>query len=185
MRRSGSAARLDAAVLLLDVDHFKQINDRVGHDAGDAVLVEVARRLRLAVRSDDLIVRWGGEEFVVVAERLGDAGVEALAQRLLDGIAGTPVAVDGGEVHVTASIGYACFPLADGPPIDWEKALGLVDAALFLAKADGRNRGVGVLGVQAADAAELSRLAEALASAREHGRVRLRALHGPTVPGSP
>ncbi|MEP7280733.1 MAG: diguanylate cyclase [Rubrivivax sp.] len=183
MQVSGEPARLDAGVFIVDVDHFKQINDRIGHSAGDAVLIEVAERLRQAVRAGDLVVRWGGEEFVVVAQGLALPDVEHLAQRLLDGIAGSPMVIDDGAVQVTVSVGYARFPLAAGPRIDWEKAIGLVDAALYLAKADGRNRGLGVLGVQAADAEELGRLAAALASARTHGQVTLKVLQGPQVTG--
>ena len=81
---------LEGVLYLLDVDHFKQINDRCGHAGGDTVLMEIARRLRHTLRDDDLIVRWGGEEFLVLVRPLPQAEAEALAQRLLCALADTP-----------------------------------------------------------------------------------------------
>jgi diguanylate cyclase (GGDEF)-like protein len=181
--RSGEG-RLDGTLMLIDVDHFKQINDRYGHASGDAVLIEVARRLRQVLREDDLIVRWGGEEFLV---RVAPGGTEpeALVARLLAALADTPVAVAGASVPVSASIGFASFPLAPAdwsPP--WEQALELVDTAMYLAKAHGRHRAYGVRRAAAADPQALAEIGRELEAAWRDGRVELVAIEGP-APASP
>ena len=140
-----AAAGFEGALLLIDLDHFKRINDRHGHAAGDTVLVEMAQRLCAALREQDLTVRWGGEEFLVVVRQLPSDQVEALAERLLAAIGSQPVVHGSDSVVVTASIGFATFPL---PParaaLPWERAIDVVDTALYLAKAHGRNRAYGV-----------------------------------------
>jgi diguanylate cyclase (GGDEF)-like protein len=168
-------------VYLLDVDHFKQINDQHGHAAGDVVLVEIARRLRTAVRDEDLIVRWGGEEFLLVVHALSPDQVEQLAQRLLAAVAGAPVDCDGRAVRVSASIGFATFPLEPaGMPLSWERAIELVDTAMYLAKAHGRNRAYGVRLLHADDADSLERVMRTLEQSWREGRVALTLLQGPT-----
>lgn len=137
------------ALLLVDVDHFKRVNDDQGHAAGDQVLVEVARRLQAAVRAGDLLVRWGGEEFLVIAPDIAGAALEDLALRLLRAVGDAPVPLaDGRSLPVTVSVGHAAFPL---PPraeaIGWERALNLADMALYTAKSQGRRRAVGLRGV--------------------------------------
>jgi diguanylate cyclase (GGDEF)-like protein len=143
---SGDAADFHGALLLIDVDHFKRINDGQGHAAGDLVLVEVARRLHGAVRGGDLLVRWGGEEFLVIAPDVAGPALEELAQRLLRAVGQAPVELaDGGRLAVTVSIGHAAFPLAPrAEPIGWERALNLTDMALYTAKSQGRARAVGL-----------------------------------------
>ena len=138
--------RFEGGLILLDLDHFKRINDDHGHAAGDAVLVAVAGRLQAAVREMDLVARWGGEEFLVVSPPLSQAALDALAQRLLEAVGANPVGLkDRQAVLVSVSVGYAGFPLS---PSDerrsWAQALSLVDTALYLAKAHGRNRACGV-----------------------------------------
>jgi two-component system chemotaxis family response regulator WspR len=134
-----------------DLDHFKQINDRYGHDVGDAVLVEVAHRLRRTLRSADAAMRWGGEEFLVVARGLGPGGSEVLAGRILRAIAETPVALPGREpLYITISLGFTPWPWMvepgpDNTPAHNEHlAIALADAGTYLAKLDGRNRAFGV-----------------------------------------
>lgn len=132
-------------LLLVDVDHFKRINDEAGHAAGDEVLVEVARRLHAAVTPDDLVVRWGGEEFLVVLPGADAARTGRLAQRLLRAVAGEPVQAGGHSLRVTASIGHGVFPLTQtARPLRYEQALNLVDRALYDAKHEGRNRAIGL-----------------------------------------
>ncbi len=137
------------ALLLVDVDHFKRVNDDHGHAAGDVVLAEVARRLQAAVRAGDLLVRWGGEEFLVVAPDIAGPALEDLALRLLRAVGDTPVPLaDGRTLPVTVSVGHAAFPLPPrAEPVSWERALNLADMALYTAKSQGRRRAVGLRGV--------------------------------------
>lgn len=173
---------LKASMFLIDVDHFKRINDSFGHSAGDVVLVEVARRLREAVRDDDLIVRWGGEEFLIVARTSSPEDAAHLAQRLLDLIGGSPVAYDGRDIIVTASIGFASLPLAPhGLKLDWERAIDLVDTVMYLAKGHGRNKAYGIDHLAATDEAQAAALMARLEAACAEGQVMLVALTGPPV----
>lgn len=176
--------RLDAAyegaLLLLDIDRFKRINDRHGHAAGDAVLVEVARRLGQTVRADDLLVRWGGEEFLLAAPGLPAERLPLLAERLLQAVGSAPIDTPAGPIPVTASIGHASFPLAGAPVLGWERGLGLVDAALYQAKRQGRNQALGLAQLQAADDAALRAVEADLLAAVRAGRVTVRRVLGPT-----
>ncbi|HEV6965959.1 GGDEF domain-containing protein [Roseateles sp.] len=177
---------LSASVFLIDVDHFKRINDGFGHAAGDAVLVEIARRLREAVRDDDLIVRWGGEEFLIVARTREGVFAPQLAQRLLDLIGGRPVRHEGRDIHATASIGFVSLPVPpNGLRLSWERAIDLVDTVMYLAKAHGRNKAYGVERIDAEDALAAAQLTARLESAWSEGRVGLMALSGPLpLPGA-
>src|SRR4051794_9312366 len=98
------------ALLLLDLDHFKDVNDTLGHDAGDALLREVARRLRACVREGDTVARLGGDEFAVVLPRVADADAAAAVAAKLVGAVAEPVAHAGGEVHTGASVGVTLCP---------------------------------------------------------------------------
>ena len=184
----------EGSLLLIDLDHFKRVNDRYGHAAGDAVLVEVARRLRATLRDEDLVVRWGGEEFLVIAQALSQEQTQALAQRLLTTIGGAPVALPDGagraddtaapdapnQARITASIGYACFPTEPTRlTAGWTQALELVDTALYLAKAHGRNLAYGVRLLHARDEQELQEISRGLEAAWSAGRVKLMPLRGP------
>ncbi len=115
-------------LLYLDVDGFKAINDTLGHGAGDAVLREVAARLRAVLRAAEIAARLGGDEFVVLAETGGD--LETLAQRVADAL-GAPYVVDGAEVPIQVSIGVARFP-NDG--LDADSLLNAADGAMYAAK---------------------------------------------------
>jgi diguanylate cyclase (GGDEF)-like protein len=127
---------------LLDIDHFKRINDRHGHAAGDAVLVEVGRRLNAAVRESDMVLRWGGEEFLVYSQGVTDAQRPLLVQRILNAIAAAPVVLeDGTALQVSATAGAVPLPLASSAEFGWEQALALADRALYKGKEAGRNRG--------------------------------------------
>ncbi|MGY1755434.1 putative bifunctional diguanylate cyclase/phosphodiesterase [Geodermatophilus sp. SYSU D00803] len=126
-----------AAVLSLDLDGFKAVNDSLGHAAGDALLREVAARLRGAVRADDTVARLGGDEFAVLVEQAGAADDEAMvtAARVLDVLA-RPVALPGGPVTVSAGVGVAVGRGA----VAGDALVGDADLALYAAKLDGRDR---------------------------------------------
>jgi len=143
---------------LLDIDHFKRINDQHGHAAGDAVLVEVGRRLNGVVRDTDMVLRWGGEEFLVYSQGVSDAQRPLLVQRILNAIAAQPVVLDDGTaLQVSATAG--AVSLAPGAPgsVGWEQAIALADRALYKGKEAGRNRGFIVEGVDGTDLAGASR----------------------------
>lgn len=185
IKRLADAGKLSGTVYLIDIDHFKRINDQWGHAAGDSVLVEVARRLRSALREDDLVVRWGGEEFLIVVPSRAAGDARALAQRLLD-LLGAPVRHGEHQVPVTASIGFASFPVAPhGLSLSWERAIDLVDTVMYLAKAHGRNKAYGVLQADARDEAGLEALSKRMEEAWQQGRVGLVALNGPSQEGAP
>ena len=181
MERTASAGGgFQGAMLLIDIDHFKRINDQHGHAAGDAVLVDVARRLRGALREQDLTVRWGGEEFLIVVEGLPQGEVESLAERLLSAIGGTPVDIGSQRLTVTASIGFAVFPIEPARlPLSWERAIDLVDTAMYLAKAHGRNRAYGVRALHEEAGAAATAQPGRLESAWRDGRADLTHLPGP------
>ena len=125
------------AVLFIDLDRFKIINDSLGHEAGDALLVEVARRLRHGVRASDVVARLGGDEFVVILNEASDIdGIERAAGGLLD-VLGQPLQLNGHECHTTASIGIAVYP-TDGA--DEQTLTKNADIAMYHAKEDGKNR---------------------------------------------
>ena len=131
--------RLMTGVLFIDLDGFKLINDTQGHSVGDIVLVEVAERFRRALRPSDLIGRFGGDEFVVVASDIsGPEEAEAIGRRLHD-ILSTPVLADGRIITVNASIGIA---LSEHESASSEQLIGDADIAMYEAKASGRNRSV-------------------------------------------
>jgi diguanylate cyclase (GGDEF)-like protein len=182
-RLLGPAGRgFEGALLLVDIDHFKHVNDGHGHAAGDQVLCEVARRLGAAVRADDLVVRWGGEEFLVLAPQVTEADTEALAERVLRGVGEEPMRVDGRPVAVTVSVGYASFPLPPGQlPVGWEQAINLADMALYMAKNQGRNRAGGIVAAQASDPHALRGIEADFDRAWHDGRVTLKVAPGPLV----
>jgi diguanylate cyclase (GGDEF)-like protein len=132
-----------AAVLMIDVDNFKQINDTLGHAGGDAVLRQVAERLRRRVRQEDVVGRWGGEEFLVLGAATDAAAAGTLAQRIVGAIAGRPFVTEGAtSVAVTVSIGCA------SGVEDHEALVRRADAALYEAKSAGRNCAVVAGGVR-------------------------------------
>lgn len=131
-RRSG----LESALLFLDIDRFKAVNDTFGHGAGDALLVEFAGRLRASVRASDTVARFGGDEFVVLLEDVRDRhNAVRIAEKILEE-ARRPARLQGRELAVTASIGVAYTDATSGE----EELLKRADGALYQAKADGRDR---------------------------------------------
>ena len=137
----------DLVFYMLDIDFFKSVNDQHGHAAGDAVLVEMARRLRSVIRETDFLIRWGGEEFLLVARATHAGEGAVLAERLRGVVAEQPFEIgDGKSLPVTCSIGFASFPFyADEPRLaSWSEVTRLADQSLYVAKEGGRNRWAGV-----------------------------------------
>ena len=139
----------DLVFYLIDADNFKEVNDRYGHDVGDKVLVEMAQRLSSSIRHSDVLVRWGGEEFLIVSRYTNRADAEWLAQRVLSAVADKQFSLgdSGKTIHRTCSLGWAAFPwLQDNPrAVRYEEVLTLADRALHRAKESGRNCAVGML----------------------------------------
>ncbi|MBK6780575.1 MAG: diguanylate cyclase [Gemmatimonadetes bacterium] len=126
------------ACLMVDVDNFKQINDAHGHLAGDVVLRQLGGILRREQRAVDIVARFGGEEFVVILPETVSGGARIFAERVIRKVAGHPFGEGGQAIHVTVSVGIACYP--DDRVQDSESLLKLADQNLYKAKQDGRNR---------------------------------------------
>lgn len=138
-----SSPTLRHVVFLVDVDHFKRSNDRHGHGAGDAVLVEIAQRFTAVCRPGDLVARWGGEEFLIVCRALDRSQAAAVAERLRVAIAERPVNAGGVAMALTVSIGFACRPQPTSAA-GWLAAIDVADQALYTAKRGGRDAWTGV-----------------------------------------
>jgi len=137
--------KVPVGIVMADIDHFKKVNDSQGHLVGDAVLQEVARRLATAVRSYDLVGRFGGEEFLIILPGCDAPGLVTPAERLRRSVADEPI----GQISVSVSIGVASLAqFGDGCPC--EALLRAADTALYQAKAQGRNRIVVAPAVQSA-----------------------------------
>ena len=139
--------------LMFDLDGFKPINDTYGHDAGDKVIIQVGELLQSVCREDDIVVRWGGDEFIVVGKVYNEGEVSSLAERIRDTIAkyGFNIGLSQ-RMHLSSSIGYAMYPFAHFSPdsLSWEQVHLLADKALYRAKDSGRNTWCGM--VQPAEA---------------------------------
>ncbi|QPF76154.1 diguanylate cyclase [Roseateles sp. DAIF2] len=167
-------------LLMVDIDHFKHVNDQHGHAAGDVVIREVARRISEAVRHEDLVVRWGGEEFLVFAPNVAQDALRLLAERILFGVGTEPVGTEVGALRITVSIGFAHFPLPPGQLRQhWEQAVNWADMVLYTAKAQGRNRAVGIATVDARDAEALLQIEADFDAACGSERVSLLHIPGP------
>ncbi|HSB54529.1 MAG TPA: diguanylate cyclase [Gemmatimonadales bacterium] len=126
------------ACLMVDVDNFKHINDAHGHIVGDGVLRQLGAILRREQRTVDIVARYGGEEFVVLLPETATSGARIFAERIIKKVASQNFGEDGRQVHVTISVGIACYP--DQRVTDSESLLHLADQNLYKAKLDGRNR---------------------------------------------
>ncbi len=129
-------------LFILDIDHFKQVNDTHGHAAGDAVLAQLGMVLGLASRRPDLVARWGGEEFLLIAQDVERDHPRTLAERIRAEVEAFEFILPNGQrFRATCSVGGAPFPFSPMDPagLSWEAALNLADAALYRAKQEGRN----------------------------------------------
>jgi len=178
-RRTGEVAKPVQALLLIDLDHFKLINDQFGHAAGDAVLIAVARRLRDTLRETDMIVRWGGEEFLVYVPLAPADRLDEIVQRIMQALSEEPIQYMGHYIHITVSIGYSPVLLPpDDVALGWERVIGLVDKALYMAKLHGRNRAFGVGGMLRPGPEALAAVDTDLDQAWRDGVVDMRVLVG-------
>ena len=145
--RKGMAERDDApgkdlVFFMVDLDHFKEVNDGHGHAAGDAVLVQMQERLREVFRETDYLIRWGGEEFLVLARATHRDDAKVVAERIRRAVADRNfILPDGTELAKTCSIGFACFPFVPAEPrlLSWSEVVELADQGLYLVKRSGRN----------------------------------------------
>ena len=138
----------DLVFIMVDMDFFKEVNDVHGHPAGDRLLQRVAERLGKVVRKSDVLVRWGGEEFLIMSRSADPFGIPAFCERILDVMAAEAFDLGHGiQVRKTCSVGWASFPWcrAAYEAVCAEEIIELADTALYRAKAGGRNQGVGIL----------------------------------------
>jgi diguanylate cyclase (GGDEF)-like protein len=166
--RGGDIRKLDhrdLIFIMVDMDFFKEVNDVHGHPAGDRLLQRVAERLNQVVRKSDVLVRWGGEEFLIMSRSADPSGIPAFCERILEIIAAEAFDLGHGiRVRKTCSVGWAPFPWSRSAyeAVCAEETIELADAALYRAKAGGRNQGVGILPGEGAAAAPHTITMEAL-----------------------
>jgi diguanylate cyclase (GGDEF)-like protein len=168
------ARPVGGCVLLADLDHFKRINDTLGHPAGDAVLATVSHRLSAALRESDKLVRWGGEEFLAILDPITPEQADSTVLRLLQAVRRDPVLWNGEAIQCTISIGYAFFPMAGSvTAISLDSAISLVDKALYEAKRRGRDRACLISAVSAHDERDLTIISTEFESAAADHRIEL------------
>jgi diguanylate cyclase (GGDEF)-like protein len=129
-------------VFMIDLDHFKMVNDTYGHSAGDTVLVRISRALAKQIRADDFVVRWGGEEFLIILNKTNPEYLDVFARKILKAISETPLQINADTtLYKTCSIGYCTLPLHTKVPdlLNLEQTINLSDFAMYLAKEKGRN----------------------------------------------
>jgi diguanylate cyclase (GGDEF)-like protein len=131
-RRSGRPV----SIVLSDLDHFKRVNDSLGHAAGDATLKAVAVAIRGVLRAQDVAARWGGEEFILLLPDTGKEGAVRVAESVREAVSAIAVEHEGGRIEITLSLGVA----EHRPERNFEETIAQADAALYQAKQEGRNR---------------------------------------------
>jgi len=139
---------VDVLFIMVDLDHFKHVNDHHGHRAGDLVLQQMGEILRNAMRTSDTVTRWGGEEFLIVARNAARADATIPAERIRSAVESHAFDIgDGQTIHCTCSIGFSVFPLLPNETklFAWEKIVEIADACLYAAKRNGRNAWVGMI----------------------------------------
>jgi diguanylate cyclase (GGDEF)-like protein len=145
---AGVRRNRDLIFYVVDADTFKDVNDRYGHDVGDKLLVEMAGRISSAIRHSDALIRWGGDEFLVVSRNSNRHDAATLASRILLNVAGEPFdLVPGLPIFQSCSIGWAVFPwfVNDPGAVGYPDVLRVADCALYQAKHAGKNQAVGML----------------------------------------
>lgn len=136
LEQSGELTRQRPGILMFDADHFKRVNDNFGHAVGDMVLIRLVQLCQQQLRKQDCLIRWGGEEFLLLVNDCNETQLADMAERLRTAVAGNDWAAIEPALAVTISLGYHLH--ADGTPL--QEAVRRADAALYQAKANGRNR---------------------------------------------
>jgi diguanylate cyclase (GGDEF)-like protein len=132
-------------VFLIDIDHFKKVNDEYGHIAGDHVLLKITETLKRLIRDDDYLVRWGGEEFIIILNKTKAEYLKSFSKKVLDQVGKTPIElVDKRIIYRTCSVGCVCLPFVASLPeaLTLEETINLSDLAMYMAKENGRNRAI-------------------------------------------
>ncbi|MYM91786.1 diguanylate cyclase, partial [Rugamonas sp. FT82W] len=178
----------DLVFFMVDLDHFKEVNDRYGHAAGDSILVQMQERLREVFRESDYVIRWGGEEFLVLARATHRDEAHVVAERMRRAVADRDFLLpDGALLSKTCSIGFACFPFLTEQPrlLSWSQVVELADQGLYIAKRSGRNAWAALYSTAATRPdGVFPRLMQQLDQAVADGEVRLVSnLTGPLVLG--
>ena len=161
-------------VIMIDLDRFKPVNDRLGHDAGDLVLQMVSDRLTSCCRASDTPVRWGGDEFLLVGYTETFEGIETLAEKVRVALGKTLYDLHpNGSASLSASIGVSALPFVDGQLelASWEHVLGAADVAAYLAKNNGGNSWVSIRGTHLLESKDLIDLKDDLSSLVDAGRI--------------
>lgn len=149
----GASAEINLLLLMMDIDHFKEVNDQYGHVAGDRVLAQVSTILQTAMRETDTAVRWGGEEFLIIARSASDSFGAVMAERIRSMVEQHVFDLgDGQSIRRTCSVGFALYPLFPTSPerYGWEDVVNVADQCMYEAKRAGRNRWTGVVPVESA-----------------------------------
>jgi diguanylate cyclase (GGDEF)-like protein len=172
-----AAADRDLVFYMVDLDHFKSVNDRHGHAAGDSVLVQMKDRLREVFRESDYLVRWGGEEFLVLARATDRSGAHLVAERIRQAVSSRPFTLpDGTPLARTCSIGFACYPFLPSQPrlMSWSQVVELADLGLYISKHSGRDAWTALHATEAAQPEGLfARLVHQLGDCVERGDARV------------
>jgi len=161
-------------IILLDVDFFKKVNDTYGHAVGDAVLVEITRRFKSLLRERDMVVRWGGEEFVLLLPNINGALCN-VADRVMKKIGKETFNFEGQQLRVTISAGCVTWPAYEDQ--SWEEALHLADMAAYLSKSGGRNRATCITKID--KDSDKKELAKDLLEAEKKAWIELTRIEGP------
>lgn len=174
------SAGTSLVLLLVDIDHFKRINDQYGHAAGDSVLTEVANRLKSCCRRTDVIGRWGGEEFLIALPATDTPSTLALASRICEAISQKPIQTpSGASLQVTVSVGVSYWPFVpdNRAPGHWQDALVPADAALYAVKRSGRNGWASIRATPKALGGNIEQLLRDPVQASRQGLLSIHSVH--------
>ncbi|MGM0480367.1 MAG: diguanylate cyclase domain-containing protein [Pseudomonadota bacterium] len=169
------------ALILMDIDHFKKVNDKFGHAAGDEVLIEISRRLENICRDKDSLIRWGGEEFLFYLVDIDINGLKHFVERALEAVAAEPITAKNKAIQVTATLGFIQLPFdgLDEKQVDWERALQIADMALYKGKQEGRNRACGAVRLKVDYETARQAFQEDMSTMLENDWIELQTLPGP------